>query len=614
MTPNIFSYASRKLLLDRVAFGVSRSTLRQQDSKVNVGRLRQRMATLRARAVELVSEAFSGGAEDPTTLQLQADELYGMEETLAARVRTAFRKEEWEEMSLQVAKAAIHRDSLLSDGLSIMDQYSSNSRLSRRRLEVRFDGESGFDAASGDEAGVTRGFYADIAEALMSCDTVAGVNFSTACALGLKADLTSISVKDASKPLKLPLWIPDTDSSGQVIIPTPRATATSIFGIFPRPISKFHPQFSDVMKYFRFMGQLFAAATRDGFMFPLPLSSSFLRLVQYSGDTSLPQFDPDHSLRCRVGDGKQGGYVLSSDDLPRPGFLGGVVYAVETHICRTLDRIDQEEPDLNYGEREREYHAVATDKDFARKALGENYDCSFNDYFRDRTFVDPLDPTQGITAHPLCINGCDRRITIHNIREWTTHAKYFMLHEGVIGQAAAFKAGVDDFFPSDYLRLFTSEELQRDGCGMGDDVDNWDEDAIKKLLKLDIKGATEALVAVAAIGGNAGALGRRFDPASTTIKYVVKALLEASPKHRRQFLSFVTSVPIVTPGLIEIIPITSSSGKFLPMRDPGCLPRANTCARRLYLPKFETFESFSQVLWAVVRAESKHKGFFEWNL
>ena len=38
------------------------------------------MTSLRARAVELVGEAFSGGAEDPTALQLQADELYGMEE------------------------------------------------------------------------------------------------------------------------------------------------------------------------------------------------------------------------------------------------------------------------------------------------------------------------------------------------------------------------------------------------------------------------------------------------------------------------------------------------------------------------------------------------------
>lgn len=78
-----FSYNSRKLLLDRIAFGISRSTLRQQDAKVNIGRLRQRMTALRARAVELVGEAFSGGSEDPTALQLQADELYGMEEVRA---------------------------------------------------------------------------------------------------------------------------------------------------------------------------------------------------------------------------------------------------------------------------------------------------------------------------------------------------------------------------------------------------------------------------------------------------------------------------------------------------------------------------------------------------
>lgn len=171
------------------------------------------------------------------------------------------------------------------------------------------------------------------------------------------------------------------------------------------------------------------------------------------------------------------------------------------------------------------------------------------------------------------------------------------------------------FFSSECLRLFTSEELQKDVCGMGDNVDNWDEDAIRKLFQLGGKGTKhiEALVAVAAIGGNAESLSRRFDPSSSTIKFVVKALLEASPKQRRQFLSFVTSLPIVTPGLIEIVPITSSSGKFLAFQDPGCLPRANTCSRRLYLPCFESFDSFSQVFWAVVNAESKHKGFFEWQ-
>lgn len=68
------------------------------------------------------------------------------------------------------------------------------------------------------------------------------------------------------------------------------------------------------------------------------------------------------------------------------------------------------------------------------------------------------------------------------------------------------------------------------------------------------KGAAEALVAVAAIGGEGGAaLSRRFGPTSPTIAFLVKALLEASPNQRRQFLSFVTSVPIVTPGKVFIV-------------------------------------------------------------
>ncbi|OEU17094.1 hypothetical protein FRACYDRAFT_237502 [Fragilariopsis cylindrus CCMP1102] len=213
--PNIFSYASRKLLLDRVAFGVSRSTLRQQDAKVNVGRLRQRMNSLRARAVELMADAFSGDVEDPTALQLQADELYGMEDALATRVRASFRAEGWEEMTLQVAKAAIHRKSLLSDAMSIMKQFCSDPRLNRRRLEIRFDGESGFDASTGDEAGVTRGFYADVAESLLSCDLVAGVSCSLSCASlnNLQKNSPSIAFKHSDEPLKLPLWIPDIDAS-----------------------------------------------------------------------------------------------------------------------------------------------------------------------------------------------------------------------------------------------------------------------------------------------------------------------------------------------------------------------------------------------------------------
>ncbi len=128
------------------------------------------------------------------------------------------------------------------------------------------------------------------------------------------------------------------------------------------------------------------------------------------------------------------------------------------------------------------------------------------------------------------------------------------------------------------------------------------------------KGAAEALVAVAALGGDGGAsLSRRFGPSSPTIGYLTKSLLEATSTQRRQFLSFVTSVPIVTPGKIEVVPVVSPSGEFLPMRDPGCMPRANTCARRLYLPKFESFTLFKQVFYSVLKEESQFKGFYEWR-
>jgi hypothetical protein len=644
-SPRVFSYESRRNLLERYAFGVSRSALQQQEAKTNVGRLRQRMASLRARAVELVGEAFSGGAEDPTALQLQADELYGMEEALAARVRAAFRAVKWQEHVLDVAKAVICRDNLLSDATAAMQRFTEKD-VCHRRLEVRFEGESGFDAASGSEAGVTRGFYADVAESLLSTEHVAGVYCSTPCSYvsedGVK-QLKGLHHMDIdgkhADPMLLPLWIPDLDTSGQVVIPTPRADVRSAPGVFPRPLPHYHPQLPQILDRFRFMGRLFAAALRDGFMFPLPLSSSFLKLVQHGGASIASSFDPSSPASTEH-------MFLNSSDLPRAGFLGGEVAAAESFICKSLDSIDAIEPPLSGLELERRYTEIATDRKFARAAFGKSFDCSFEDYFLDRTFVDPLDPTQGQDAAPLCPNGYRKHVTIYNVREWVTLCKRFILHDGVLAQAQAFRRGVEDFFSADFLRLFTPEELQRDVCGVGDNVDDWDEAAVRKLFKLDGtvliyvllnalgtlrvprllttsslpvfsaggKGAAEALVAVAAIGGEGGAaLSRRFGPSSPTISYLVKALVDATPQQRRQFLNFVTSVPIVTPGSVEVVPVVSPAGEFLPMSDPSCLPRANTCARRLYLPKFESQESFSQVLWAVVREESKFKGFFEWR-
>ncbi len=661
--PRLFSYDSRRQLLERTAFGVSRAAMRLQEAKVNVGHLRQRMAALRGRAVELVSEAFSGGAEDPTALQLQADELYGMEESLGARVHAAFRAQGWRERSLQCAKAAVRRDKLLLDAATVMERYAGDSMIRQRRLEIRFSGESGFDAASGDEAGVTRGFFADVAEALLCCQHVSPSTHRPSCPPDYVSSLhtdpvtpTNVGLDERSS--RLPLWIPDLDSTEKVVIPTPRANSRSTPGVYPRPLSQDDPQMEAVKEQFRFMGRVFACALRERFMFPLPLSCSFLRLVQIHaedyGDKSSEQNAaygtpmllrkmPDCTASRRVEDDATDEYSLEENtpttgttlsreasggvcqrrvcdslqglvslDLPRPGFLGGDVYAVEHFICIELDVIDA--MNLSEAETATRYAEVAANPKFAQIGFGKSYDCSFEEYMEGKTFVDPLDASQGPLATPLCSNGHAREVNIFNVREWVRLAKQFILVDGVIEQAKAFREGVDDFFPTKYLRLFTVSELQRDVCGGSDNVDQWNEDDVKRLFKVDFaKGATEALVGVAAIGGEGGAtLSRRFGSSSPTIGFLSKTLLESTPTQRRQFLNFVTSVPIVTPGEIEVVPILSPSGEFLPLRD-NCLPRANTCARRLYLPKFESYESFSSVLWSVIKEESRFKGFYEWR-
>jgi HECT-domain (ubiquitin-transferase) len=485
--PRAFTYDSRRALLERAAYGVSRSTFRQQEARINVAKLRQRMASLRARAVELVGEAFSGGAEDPTALQLQADELYGMEEALATRVRASFRAAMWQEHSLQVAKASVRREFLLNDATVIMDRYANDPLVCRRRLEVRFDGESGFDAASGDEAGVTRGFYADVAEALLSADIIANITCSSQCSPGEKQLDQEKSEGDLMEDtnnndnLKLPLWIPDFDSSSAVVIPTPRADKRSSLGIYPRPIPSYHPQMSEVLAMFRLIGRLFASAMRDGFMFPLPLSSAFLKLVLYG------KLNPCFSPLSENFGGTETESPLSSNDLPRPGFLGGEIYAAEYYVCRVLDDLDSLNPPLSQTELKRRYEDVENDNSFGRVALGKSYDLSFKEYFEEKTFVDPLDPSQGMDAHALCPKGHLKPVTVYNIREWVTLAKSFFVHDGIINQAIAFRRGVEDFFSVEFLRLFTPVELQRDVCGTGGDVDNWDEGIVRKLFKLDGK-------------------------------------------------------------------------------------------------------------------------------
>ena len=103
----------------------------------------------------------------------------------------------------------MHRDSLLSDAVFLMVRYSAASRLRKRRLEVRFEGESGFDAASEDEAVVTIGFYADVAEASLSCDYVAGIRLVSTFTKEECAQTSCLNDEylfPTTKQTRVPLW------------------------------------------------------------------------------------------------------------------------------------------------------------------------------------------------------------------------------------------------------------------------------------------------------------------------------------------------------------------------------------------------------------------------
>ena len=639
VAPALFTHEARRMLLERGTFGVSRAVFRQQETKVDVAGLRSRMEAIRQRAIALMQEAFSEDAEDPMALQLQADELYSLEENIKAQVASAFKKQRWAEHWLQSAKGHVRRSQLLNDANLIMTSYASNASARRRRLEIHFIGESGFDASSGESAGVTRGFYADVAGEMVSLVEVE----QAAAAIIDQEEKAELKVKEMEqKPSKLTdkftgltqqqkklgfmLWIPDVDPSGSVVIPTPRARMNSVPGLFPRPTHPSNPMHKRVLQQFRMLGRLFASALRDGFLVPLPLSLEFISLIQQAPVTESTPGSRDGEdieamsissssneempdLGYEVGEDED--MILTAEDLPRPGFLGGEIYAMEIFICNPIREIDADQT-LGAEERKKRKQALVKDKNFTRTAMGLSFNCSFEDYVTSRTFVDPFDVTQ-YDGFELCVGGKDLSVTVDNVVEYVRLCKRWILHDGILAQAKAFRSGVNDFFPARALSLLTPAELRKDICG-NDSVEDWDEERIRGLFKLDGgKGAVEAMMTVAAIGGEGGvSLSRRFSNESPTFGFLVRALKEASIQQRRHFLSFVTSLPIVTPGPIECAPIVSSGGDFLSVSDKN-LPRANTCARKLYLPRFESFEQFTGVFYKIIAMEGVHKSFSEWS-
>jgi hypothetical protein len=295
----------------------------------------------------------------------------------------------------------------------------------------------------------------------------------------------------ATTVMNIPLWIADLDMSHQIIIPTPRADPRSTPGVFPRPISPSNPRKEQVLSHFRLMGRVFASAMRDNFLFPLPLSASFLKLIQGGPKCQVHwrSFDKGRHESKLLDDFDtvfDDRFILDSYDLPRPGFVGGEIFAVE-ELCKELHELDSIAHLLTKEEYDKRKNALAHDRTFTTRTMGTRFEASFAEWFEGKRFVDPFDPAQDITSAPLCVDGHSKSVTIDNVREWAQSAKRFILYDGVIDQALAFRKGIEDFFPSSALLLFTAEELQQDVCGGGDNVSDWDDKAIRSLLKLDGK-------------------------------------------------------------------------------------------------------------------------------
>ena len=96
---------------------------------------------------------------------------------------------------------------------------------------------------------------------------------------------------------------------------------------------------------------------------------------------------------------------------------------------------------------------------------------------------------------------------------------------------------------------------------------------------------------------------------------LLQELLVATTAQREAFLTFVTSIPVKVQGRIELVPVVKQGqvNEIAMFSDPQYLPRARTCSSTLYLPRFESRKQLHDVLWPIVDAELKHKGFFEWT-
>ena len=166
---------------------------------------------------------------------------------------------------LQRDRVTIRRDSLYPDALSLMKLHCQGINR-RAQLEVQFDGDNG----SG--IGVTREFFAKVAELLMarSWDSVRGGDH-----VASSPERGSVlPAKGATTPLPFtPLWHDDDTLGASAFIMHHR-------GLFPRVVPTEPRSRESVLQRFEFLGRLVGVALQDHRTLPLPLSLLFIEALQ----------------------------------------------------------------------------------------------------------------------------------------------------------------------------------------------------------------------------------------------------------------------------------------------------------------------------------------------
>ena len=265
-------------------FGVSRAIASiQQQAEAP---LQQQLLATRNNAIATMSRG-----EDPMKLFEACDHI---EEVLKN-----VRGQNLGTMRVTIA-ANIERPRLLQHAAKVFEFFAGH----KERLQIQFKDENGFDANEF-EAGVTAGFYSEIAERLQRIEEarIAGTREQDEqkdaddadgdVVMGKASDATDQQLSPAAVALArrqrlqqrnrrvtVPVWV-QTDTAGNEYVNT-----TGGLHPAPWPTSEDRAKVNvaaaeaAALERFRFIGRTMSVAMRDGFKAPLPLSLPFFALAQ----------------------------------------------------------------------------------------------------------------------------------------------------------------------------------------------------------------------------------------------------------------------------------------------------------------------------------------------